>query len=85
MDNLKLYVFDNVLKDYTDGMAIVVARSKKEAIDKLINKIYIPSDKQSDKKFIETYKYRRNEFEQGACSIYHNLDEKIIHYVYGGG
>jgi hypothetical protein len=70
--NLKLYVWEDVFCDYTCGMAMAIAESKKEAI-KLITK---------NMENWETSKIR--ELEKNEPNI-HELDEKPSYYVTGGG
>ena len=45
---LQLFVFDEVLTDYTDGIIVMVAESREEAIKLYIEKMELDSDNRWD-------------------------------------
>lgn len=68
---LKLYVWEGVFADYTDGLAFAVAGSKKEAIDLILGTK-------------EVYEgYRRDEL-KNIKPVVHELNEKVGNWVDGG-
>jgi len=73
-NNLKLFVWEDVLADYTPGIAFAIAETKEEAIELIIQKhqldsTYFPSD---------FYKELR-EYEPDIYEC------KAGFYLYGGG
>ncbi|MHA1288106.1 MAG: hypothetical protein ACTSPB_11950 [Candidatus Thorarchaeota archaeon] len=74
MSEWKLYVWTEVLCDYTCGMAFAIARSKEEAYEayEALLGVYIKEELIGGK--LKTYELPELQ-----------LDEPICEYVYGGG
>jgi len=72
--NMKLFIINEVLSDYTSGMAVIAARSKDEAREYFI---------------AEFGEYHADDFDEyGIFTVIENvgLDEGgVVSYVYGGG
>lgn len=68
---LKLYVWEGVFADYTDGLAFAVAGSKKEAIDLILGTK-------------DVYDGDRREELENIKPVVHELDEKVGYWVAGG-
>jgi len=71
---LYLYLFYNVLIDYTSGIAGVIASSKKEAINKIINQYTM------DEKILINYNKKYENYMKKYKKKYENNYEKYTKY-----
>lgn len=76
---LKLFVFHNVLKDYSAGMAFAIADSKESALDQIAKSMGVESF--SDYKLCN--KDRAREFENSDPEIL-SLNSPVAFHIYGG-
>jgi hypothetical protein len=70
---MNLYILNNVLSDYTDGMCVIAAESKEDARVLFIKEF---GDYHAD----DFDKYAKFKVIEGV-----NHDAGIVSYVYGGG
>lgn len=74
---LQLFVFDEVLTDYTDGMIVMVAESREEAIELYIEKHELDCEDRWDAGRIEELK--------NSHWYALPLEKGSMAYCYGGG
>jgi hypothetical protein len=79
---VKLFVFDDVLCDYTEGMAVVVAESLEQAQD-LVLKYFGMAD--SVKELLESGYNCGFSKPVGVYELPDGVEAGVMHYVYGGG
>lgn len=78
---MKMFVFEDVLHDYTSGMCMIVAESLEQA-QKLAFECF------GDDWRKQTFEEFRKESGFGSCEgeyAVEGVEEGIKHYVYGGG
>lgn len=78
---MKLFIFTEVLVDYTGGMAVIAAETVEDAIE-----IAVTTISESEKSSVEHKEWIRQSFKNGEVKV---IDEEIkkaemISYVYGG-
>lgn len=79
---MNLYIINEVLYDYTDGMCVIAAESLPRCEQVFIEEFTDPRD--SD--FIK--ECRQNEFNEASIKVIENVPyekEEVVSYVYGGG
>lgn len=81
MSELKLYVWENVLEDYTSGIAFAIAPSKDEAL-RLIAKILgiNPPKTISFEKWLSNH----GDFNDTNLTV-HQLNKTVAYAIFGGG
>ena len=78
---MKMFVFDNVLHDYTSGMCMIVAESLEQAQRLAFERFARPSWRK------RTFEEFREESGFGSCQGEYEVqgvEAGIKHYVYGG-
>ncbi len=79
---MNLYILNEVLYDYTDGMCVIAAESLTSCRQIFVEEFTCPSD--SDY-IIES---RQKEFDEAGIKVIDNIPhdkEEVVSYVYGGG
>ena len=74
---LQLFIFDEVLTDYTDGIIVMVAESREEAIELYIEKMALNRDDRFD----------ASQIAELEVSHWYSLplEKGSMAYCYGGG
>ena len=77
-NNLNLYVWEDVLSDYTDGIMFALAESKEEAIGILLEKAG------NYKQIVQSGKWlcMKGELEKNEPKVYY---DRVGFFVFGGG
>jgi hypothetical protein len=79
---MNLYIINEVLYDYTDGMCVIAAESLSRCEQIFMEEFTDPRD--SD--FVK--ECRQKEFNEAAIKVIENIPhgkEEVVSYVYGGG
>jgi len=79
---MKMFVFDDVLHDYTSGMAVIAAQSLEEAQQLAFERFGDDWRKQTFEEFRERSGFGSC---QGEYELHPAVAAGIKHYVYGGG
>lgn len=79
---MKLFIFTEILKDYTSGMAVVAAESIDDAIELAVKEIMGPFSSYTS----EPGNFIRESFRSGDVEIVESNVEtpRVIAFVYGG-
>lgn len=78
---MNLYIINEVLYDYTDGMCVIAAESLSRC-----GQIFMEKFGDSTSDYIKECKQK--EFDEAAIKVIDNVPhdkEEVISYVYGGG
>lgn len=81
MSELKLYVWENVLEDYTSGIAFAIAPSKDEALRLIAKTLGINPPKTIG---FEEWLSDHPDFNDTNLTV-HPLGKKVAYAIYGGG
>jgi len=80
---MNLYILNDVLYDYTSGMAVIAAESMEQC-----NQIFIEKFGGSgDNQYAKTRVFLQKEFDTADFKVIENVNHPagVISYVYGGG
>jgi hypothetical protein len=84
---MKLYIFEGVLADYTPGLAVALARSKRQAISILLDQLCGQTPACKTRVAITNWREHRRGHEKdlrsGSCTI-KSLDQPYAVAVHGG-
>lgn len=78
---MNLYIINEVLYDYTDGMCVIAAESLSRC-----GQIFMKEFGDSASDYIKECKQK--EFDEAAIKVIENIShdkEEVVSYVYGGG
>jgi len=81
---MNLYIINEVLYDYTDGMCVIAAESMPRC-EQLFLKEFAPGNSDYAKKYKECI---QKEFNEAPIKVIENVPyekEEVVSYVYGGG
>lgn len=78
---MNLYIINEVLYDYTDGMCVIAAESKEHCNQIFMEKFCHPRDSDYVKEC------RQKDFDTAEIKVIENVNhsEGVVSYVYGGG
>jgi hypothetical protein len=79
---MNLYILNEVLYDYTDGMCVIAAESLQRCEQIFIEGFTCPGDSDYVKKC------KQKEFNEATIKVIENVPyekEEVVSYVYGGG
>ena len=80
---MNLYILNDVLYDYTSGMAVIAAESMEQCGQIFIEKFGTGSDYSK----LKSNKERQREFDTADFKVIENVNHPagVVSYVYGGG
>ena len=91
MNKYKLYVWDDVLSDYTTGIAFAIAKTKKQAVELLLSEWDAAADDRENnivpKSHTGTCGYTKSEFKKQLLKFkptIHDLNSPIAYFIGGG-
>jgi len=80
-ETMKLYILNEVLYDYTDGMCVISAESKEHCKQLFMEEFGHPNDSDYLKE------RRQKEFDEASVKVIEGVNHPagVVSYVYGGG
>lgn len=85
MQLMNLYIINEVLYDYTDGMCVIAAESLPRCEQVFMEEFAWKGDTDGAKSYNESL---QKEFNEAAIKVIENIPyekEEVVSYVYGGG